>query len=424
MPNHPKTTDVNAFKGLNNNLRPERTDINRLKEAMNIDIDRDGGLHKRPGYTEVDDGSYTALYANDKICYAIRGGDLVRIYQDYSFDTVTTSLGTLTASFETLEGENEVYYTSPERSGVLSGSTTRPYGISRPNPSPILTQGTGLLDPGTYQISITYVSTDGRESGAALAQYTLLTTPKSIILSGIPASPDPTVDTVRVYCSTPNGEVLYLVQELTNGTSTTTIADPFRGVVPLRSFGIYTPPNGHILREGHGRMWIAEDNYLWYSEPYAYEWFRLQSNFLPFESRIRAVMPTEGGVWVGTDRLYYLAGKDPNAMRQKEVEPVKCVEGTDIKILGTYIFIENTPIGYKWLVTTDRGMYICFNDGIALNMTEQQVSLPKADQGTGIFLQQDGINRYLSILQQKKESNNLAVGDLATATIIRNGITI
>lgn len=92
--------------------------------------------------------------------------------------------------------------------------------------------------------------------------------------------------------------------------------------------------------------------------------------------------------------------------------------------MGAYIFIENTPIGYKWLVTTDRGIFVCFNDGIALNMTEKNVAFPEADEGTAMFVQEEGINRYVSLLKEKRDSENATVGDQVTAVIIRNGVVI
>ena len=73
------------------------------------------------------------------------------------------------------------------------------------------------------------------------------------------------------------------------------------------------------------------------------EWWKPHSNFMIFEERIRAVMPTEGGMWVAADQLYYLSGRTPANMNKKAVEPVKVVEGSDVKIIGAYIFIENTP---------------------------------------------------------------------------------
>ena len=153
-------------------------------------------------------------------------------------------------------------------------------------------------------------------------------------------------------------------------------------------------------------------------------WWGSESYF-QFPERITAVMPTAGGLWVSSDRLYYLAGKNPESMSLEEKEPVQIVEGTDIKITGAYVFLENTPIGYKWLCTTDKGMYIAFNDGVVLNVTEQNVTFPKASEGASLFYQKEGINKYISLLKDPDSSKqNLSVGDQATAEVVRNGVII
>ncbi len=425
MPDFPKTITLDRFSGLNNTLSPEHTDPQYLKTADNIDIDKSGGLHKRKGYIKRDTGDYHSLWTDDthSICYCVKDGDLIRLYPDYSNTVIQSSVGSATIKFERVDGIT--YSVSKDRAFVIDENETyRPFGIDHPNGGPVLSAISGTLTAGDYQVALTYVASDGRESGTGVAQLIALTSNQNIRLTNIPTSSDSTVDRVRIYCSTPNGEILYLQGEITNGTSTYTIGDTYSYVTPLKSFNVYPAPTGHIIRYAHGRLWIAQDNILWYSEPFAYEWFKLQSNFLPFNTRIKAVMPTEGGMWVGADNLFYLNGRNPDQMRKDEKEPVQVVEGSDVKIPGAYIFIENTPLGYKWLFTTNKGVFIGFNDGVVLNVTERNVVFPKADEGTGIFLQTDGINRYLSILKEKQSSGNMAASDLVTTTVIRNGVEL
>lgn len=422
MPKHPKTVELTEFKGLNNVLSPERTPADYLKEATDVDIDKTGGIRKRKGYSLQVAGSFHSLWADGGDCFAVKDGDLVRIRSDYSTSTLVSNVGDGKICFEKYDGA--VYYTSAGYKGIIEGDDVVPFGIDSPNPRPTLSSGAGVLTKGTYQVALTYVTGDGRESGAGLGQVVEVPANTGIDISNIPSSPDSRVVTTRIYCSTPNGEVLYLVEEIPHGTTSWSIADVHAATTPLKSFNVYPAPTGHIIRESHGYMFIAQDNILWYSEPFAPEWWKPHANFMVFEDRIRAVMPTEGGMWVAADALYYLSGRTPSEMKKKEVEPVTAVEGSDVKIVGAYIFIENTPIGYKWLVTTDKGIFVCFNDGIALNMTEKNVAFPEADEGTAMFVQEDGINRYMSLLKEKRDSENTAVGDQVTATIIRNGVVI
>lgn len=423
MPKHPKTVELTSWKGLNNVLAPERTPPDYLKEALNVDIDKTGGIRKRKGYSQVLSGSFHSLWSEGSDCFTVKDGNLTRIRDGYSTVDLGKSVGEAKLSYEKYDGA--VYFTSSEGfTGIIEGDTVVPFGIDAPNPKPHLSVTTGSLTKGTYQVAITYVTVDGRESGTGLAQIIDVPVNSGISLTNIPSSVDPRVTQVRIYCSTPNGEILYYVESIPVGTSSWTIADVHGGMTPLKSFNVYAAPKGQIIRQAHGYMYIAQDNILWYSEPFAPEWWKPHSNFMIFEDRIRAVMPTEGGMWVAADQLYYLTGRTPANMNKKAVEPVKVVEGSDVKIVGAYIFIENTPIGYKWLVSSDKGIFVCFNDGIALNMTEKNVAFPEADEGTAMFIQEEGINRYMALLKQKGESNNTAVGDLVTTTIVRNGVVI
>lgn len=421
MPKHPKTVTIDNWKGLNNTLKPERTGEDYLKQADNVDIDKSGGIQKRKGYSQKVAGDFHSLWSEGSDCFAVKDGSLVRIRSDYSITSLVAGIGNVKLSFEGYDGAT--YYTSESFTGIIEGDDVVPFGIDAPNPRPALALKSAGMTKGTYQVALTYVTSDGRESGAGLAQVIDVPSNGGIALSGIPTSSDSRVTDVRIYCSTPNGEILYLQDSITNGTTTYDI-DGVTGVTPLKSFNVHPAPNGHIIREAHGYMFIAQENILWYSDPFSPEWWRPHTNFILFEDRIRAVMPTEGGMWVASDRLYYLSGRTPAEMKRKEVEPVKVVEGSDVKIMGAYIFIENTPIGYKWLVTTNRGIFVCFNDGIALNMTEKNVVFPAADEGTATFIQEDGINRYVTLVNKKSGSENAAVGDQVTATIIRNGVVI
>ena len=424
MPNHPKTVTIDSFKGLHNVLRPERTPQDYLKEALNVDIDKTGSIHKRKGYSLVMSGNVTKIWSDNNRCFAVINEDLVELDDSYLVTEIIPDVGMIEPFFEDVG--DDYYFVSSQLNGVIQrNGTHRPFGINPPHHNGNLSSAVGSLTEGTYQVAITYVDSAGRESGTRVASQIYLPTLGGILVSDIPQSTQLTDYRIRVYVSTQNGEILYRYTEVPSGTTEISISSGTeRGVIPLESFNVFPAPNGHIVKYAHGRLWVALDNILWYSEPHSLEWFKLQSNFFPFKEKIKAILPTEGGLWVAADGLYYLAGKNPDTSNLSLKEKVIAVEGTEVQISGAYIFIENTPIGYKWLITTDKGIFICFNDGIALNMTEKNYTFPVAEKGTAVFVQENGINRYTTTLQKKEDSTNMAVGDQVTTTIIRNGVIL
>lgn len=419
MPKHPKTVNITAFKGLNNVGSPENTDQSYLKKAVNVDIDKTGNIVKRKGYTKVDSTPYHSLWYSEQTnkCYGTRGNELISLNDDYSIEVIDPSFGPEKLSFEEVDGI--VYFTSTNKNGIIEEDTYRSWGIPKVNLSPTLTRVIGTLPAGTYQASYTYVSTTGRESGSGVSSNITVPDGSGISLS-IPNIYGGEIAFARVYCSTQNGETLYFSGIALLGT-TYTISDLMGLIKPLRTFNLDKAPLGHIVRYYRGRIYVASDNILYYSEPFQYEHFKLNSNYIEFPTRITEVMPVEDGIWIGSDRLYYLSGESPSQFKRTTKEYVRVVEGTATRISGSYVHIDNTPIGYKWLVCTDLGIFILFNQGMTLNTTAQNVSLERADSGTSLFLQDSGMNQYLSILKTNQQPNNAVMGDLVETTIIRNG---
>jgi len=422
MPAHPSTTLFSSFKGLNNVLSPDSTPPEFLKKIENIDIDKKGGIGKRKGYTLRSAGVYSTFWAsnNNLGAYALKNGNLVRVFSDYTSSTLRSGLGTEPLSFE--EIDDKVYYSSPSYHGIIVNGAERDWGIPKNVSGPVLTEVTGTLPEGTYQVAYTYVASDGRESGVSTSSQITVSDGSGISLF-IPTHSDADIVYARIYCTTQNGNTLYFSKIGTLGT-TSTVSSQNNLISPLRTFGLDPAPLGHIVKYYRGRIYVAQDNILWYSEPYQYEHFNLAANYIEFPDRIREVMPVEDGIWIGSDRLYYLSGEDALTFKRTTKENIKVVEGTSYKISGSYVHLDNTPIGYKWLVTTDLGIFILFNQGLVINMTVENVAFEQADSGTAIFIEDSGMNKYLSILKTNNNPNNTVVGDLVETTIIRNGVVI
>lgn len=422
MPLHPKGILYSSFKGLDNVTDPQSTNPSFLKKVENINIDKTGGLSKRKGYLKKDSANYSSLWASENGlgCYGTRNEDLIRLNDDYSFITLKSSVGLDKLSFD--EIDNIIYYSSNNVNGIIHNGLNKEWGIDKNNLSPSLSITAGSLEEGTYQVAFTYVRDDGTESGTSRASIIELPSNSGITLS-IPTSSDGSIISVRIYCSTLNGNTLYYSGSSLLGT-VYTITDSYNLTNPLRTFNLDKAPLGHIVKYYKGRLYVAQDNILWYSEPFQYNYFKLDSNYIEFAEKIKEVMPVEDGIWIGSDSLYYLSGSSPDDFKRSLKEHIKIIEGTSTKVSGSYIHMDNTPVGYKWIVSSDLGIFILFNQGLVINLTSTSVELKSSDSGTSLFLQDGGLNQYLSILKTNQNPNNSVVGDLVESTIVRNGIII
>jgi hypothetical protein len=148
---------------------------------------------------------------------------------------------------------------------------------------------------------------------------------------------------------------------------------------------ITDPPIGTIVRHYMNRMYIAQKNVLWYSEPGAYGAFDLVRGFFMYATDIRMVRPVDGGIYVSSSRnTYRLTGATPLEFQQAIVAPYPAIEGTDAVFHGSLEFgqqgpvlVEGTANSALWLSPYG----VCFGGGLFFNVTMDTI----ADFPTGLI---------------------------------------
>ena len=80
---------IKRFLGIDNVNESQKVNKGTLSVATNVDIRNDQSLSRRKGYAEVAAGDFHSLWSNGKIALAVKDGALVRVFPDYS----TQSLG-------------------------------------------------------------------------------------------------------------------------------------------------------------------------------------------------------------------------------------------------------------------------------------------------------------------------------------------
>jgi hypothetical protein len=424
MPMHPKVVTFEQWKGINTTNSPQTTPQGYLKSAINMDLDKTGNLQKRKGYTLLTSGNISGLWASTSGlgCYGVVDGELVQIYSDYSFSSPLLTLPSGSSlSFE--EVDDKIYFCNKDYNGIISNGLLKSWGITKTQGTLALSPTTGNLDAGTYQINHTFVNIDGIESGCSEAQVITLPASSSGITITLSNVIDPSIAYARIYCSTQDGRVLYY-SGICLPNSSFTVSSASNLSNPLRTFNLDKAPQGQIVRYHNGRLYIASENILWYSEKYQYQHFNLAENYIEFPTRIRELMPLESGIWIGSDKLYFLSGTDPKQFTRITKDVAEVVEGTGTKVPGIYSIQPMMPSEYYWLVTTNLGIYALKEQGALVNQTLPNVELENSNSGNGLLLRTNGMNQYLSMLKPNSTPNNQVVGDLVETTIVRNGIII
>lgn len=192
----------------------------------------------------------------------------------------------------------------------------------------------------------------------------------------------------RLRCCTVNG-VIYFVTGYGNGKVTSDVAGNWTGedyVGPTIFRKFQDPPTGHLVCYFAGRMWIAQDSTLWFSEPFAFSWFDYARGFVSFSSRLRMIVAVDDGLFVSTeDSVYFLQGNNPYEMAQVKVHDYPVIEGTDLNAPGGQLAGgENTRQVAMW--TSTRSICAGFSGGAVKELSEAKLTYPEGSFGSAAFL--------------------------------------
>lgn len=145
-----------------------------------------------------------------------------------------------------------------------------------------------------------------------------------------------------------------------------------------------SPPIGHLLELFNGVMLVAEDDILWYSEPFAYSWFDLTRNYIQFSDRLTMVKVVQEGIFVSTENeTRFYKGTNVKELQEVKLTNYPAIEGTaatvDIAEIGDG---SRSGLGVMWASTKG----ICFGgpDGSFKNFTQDRLDYPAARYGAGL----------------------------------------
>lgn len=398
-----------------------------LRAAENVDLTTAGKARRRGGYGQMLAGGLVhslwreplwpfALVVIDGALCAFTGGD-----------TATTIIGGLEPGLPVSYAlaADKVYWSNGQQRGVvLADGTAAPWGCPAPGGQPTVTAlDTGGLDAGTYQVAVTWQLAIGEESGAALASTVTVPAGGGIALADIRAPEDPAVASVRVYVSPADGDVLYHTVDLAPGLPAATVGKGRRGM-PLATQFLETMPAGQIVRWFNGRLYVASDHVLCWSEALRYGLTHPVNNRMTFGGGpLELVEPvgagTEApGVYAAAGkRTYWLGGTDPATWTQRIAYPHGAVAGTGLVVAGDVFGLDSSaPVAY-WMA--DNGVAVLgLPGGQVLPLRDKQVVGPLAKRGASLLREQAGLRQVVTALRETSP-NGLAFKDTGVITVDR-----
>ena len=389
-----KPIRLKDFIGINNVLEPEQTELRELQVATNVYVNDAGRLRRRDGRQRVYSGSVHSLFSDGFSVFFREGTSLKRLNADNTATDLRTGIvGSRPVRY--LSEHNRIYYTDGITTGIIEDGVDRSWGMEIPK-NPMLTETVGDLRPGRYHVATTFVREDKQESGSGVASVIDIST-GGIVISNIGVSTDPAVNAVDIYVTEPNSEILWRAGTVQNGTTSITVRTPVKTTFPLLTQHMVPPPPGHLLAHHNGRIYIAYDNIVWYTEHHRPELINLDDNFIPMEKRVTFLAGVNDGIWIGTqDRIVFIQGDPPQIDKHNYMIKAKygCIENTQIAVEGEKLGGEEPIAGMAWIITTEEGIHIATEGGFLKNVTEGRVKFPYSPMGTAMIRSVDDAVLY------------------------------
>lgn len=161
---------------------------------------------------------------------------------------------------------------------------------------------------------------------------------------------------------------------------------PLTYVGPQTNKEFVAPPIGQLLTYYRGRVYIAVNDYVYYSEPLAYSWFNLAENYFKLSSKITMLKPVNDGILISTENeVWFYDGTQPQEFMPRKVVDYNAIMGTAISITGKAIneVVNSTVVVF---FTTPKGICMGLDGGKFSNLTEQRLVIPSSYLGAGGYL--------------------------------------
>jgi hypothetical protein len=406
----------------------------QLRVATNVDIGNDGRISRRRGYDRQEAlPSLHSLWSRDgqfPLMLAVYNGYLVCWNSTLQRSNVVALAAPSREMSYDLHG-GFVYYTNGTDKGRVDSLGVRTsWAVPCPSGQPILAAAAaGGLAAGNYQVAITYLDADGRESGSTMAEEVTLTEGQGVALSAIPQPPSGQgVTLIRVYMTACNGMTPYYVRDLAVGMTTATLGVHVPGKALETQF-LDELPAGQLVRFHNGRMYVFVDRVMFWSEALMPGLGNLASNYLSFN----AAGDMLAGVGVGTDaagifvgagnRIYYLGGEDPKSWRKQVAHPHGAVPGSQVEVDGLSLGRQEAGLVQYWLGTDGQFVLGLPGGQVQALHAERFVAPINVERATAALVERQGLRQMLTILKGGSTSG-FAVTDRAEAEVWKNGVRV
>ena len=206
------------------------------------------------------------------------------------------------------------------------------------------------------------------------------------------------------------------------------VVNPTSTLPSIRGRLLGKPPAATVLCYFNGRIYLAQNNLVWYTELYSYSLVDRTKNFYQFEAPVTMLGAVTDGIYVGTTEGVWFLAPTGQGMKRTRVLDSGVIPGTMAMIPGELAnpsqvgLDEETPVKVSIAFMTKTGYCGGQDGGNCYNYTEEKFIFPAMLYGAGLFRRQSGINQYVVSANSAGDPvQDARIGDYVDATIRRAG---
>lgn len=160
----------------------------------------------------------------------------------------------------------------------------------------------------------------------------------------------------------------------------------YSGPATTRPFS--AAPIGSRIFWYRGRMWVVDDDAVFWSEPYDVGLFDLMKNFVRFATRVTMARPVDDGIYFSDETetsFLPVPEGNPAEMSKITVSSVPACEGTDVDVKIDTKDTQHGNQGMAAMWTSSRGVHLGLNGGVVLDDTRNNMRHDVAKSGAALL---------------------------------------
>lgn len=356
---------------------PQGWEVRWLREALNVDISRDGVVSTRRGRAPRLAGSgLHSLWGDGAAAYVMNGSALCSIGAGWTLTTLLDLGNSGPVSFAA--APTGIYFASPGGLGIIQDGAARWLAVpdgSTLGPAP---WASGGLDAGRYGVAISFTNAAGTEGGLSQIHWVDVPAGGGVRFT---ATDWPTGCTAQVYMTQQSGDVLYRRGTIPRGIGAYVQGNQPPGRV-AETQNLRQMPTGHTVRWWRGQLLTVSGRAIYISEPMRPHLHSPRFGWVQLPNRITMCEPVEGGIWVADQwGPRFLAGTAPSNFEPRRTSAPPPIPGCSTVVPAE--LLPGTMAGQQpaavWL--SAHGFTVGTADGQLIAPNARRVQIPTADAG-------------------------------------------